>query len=318
MPVSPTTTLVVSQLRTWAVPGLAGITIVTSAVLSGAEVASTATTLTSAIIATLVLLVYLAERPLLEPGARPRDRLLGAGLGALWLTACYVPFHTRIFPGHPLLDGAQVNAGGQGLPLTIPASGHRRLDLLLEGKLAVNSSGGAATSMNYHLTLTTPSGTLPPLTGLFDDRLKTQRLGRRGTAVVHQTHSSDLRVIDNPGQQDVTVTQVDLEPPSEQGITISVFAHPLPGPLVLGLAGAVLLAITIVFDRRGPVAETDGALTLSTAAAFGTAYIFWTSNAVRPDFHTLIGSAILGGALGFIAGAAVWWVAKRLIVRPEH
>src|ERR1051325_9337317 len=37
-----------------------------------------------------------------------------------------------------------------------------------------------------------------------------------------------------------------------------------------------------------------------TAAVLGTPLIFWTSNAVCPDFSALIGSMIFGGPLGFI------------------
>src|SRR5207244_541315 len=121
----------------------------------------------------------------------------------------------------------------------------------------------------------------------------------------HQRHSADVRVLANPGRGDLTVTHVVLEPESAQPITVSAYPHPLPGPLVLGLLAAALLAAVIAFDRLGPVPETDGALTLSTAAVLGTALIFWTSNAVRPDFSALIGSMIFGGPLGFIAGAAM-------------
>ena len=60
------------------------------------------------------------------------------------------------------------------------------------------------------------------------------------------------------------------------------------------------------------------ALTLSTAAVIGTAYIFWTSNAVHPDYPALIGSVIFGGPIGFAIGACIWWVAKRLVVRPAR
>ena len=105
---------------------------------------------------------------------------------------------------------------------------------------------------------------------------------------------------------------------SELNLPMTAFAHPLPGPIVLGLTVVALLAAVVAFDRLGPVAETDGALTLSTAAVIGTAIIFWTSNAVHPDFQTLIGSAIFGGPLGFAAGALLWWMAKRLIVRPAR
>ena len=78
---------------------------------------------------------------------------------------------------------------------------------------------------------------------------------------------------------------------------------PLKFPAVLG------------FDLFGPVPQTDGALTLATAATVGAAAIFWTSNAVHPDFQTLIGSAIFGGPLGFGVGALAWWMARHLVAR---
>jgi len=199
----------------------------------------------------------------------------------------------------------------------IPAAGHRAIDLVLEGKLPPNPTGGAQPPVHYRLTLE-GQGVRRVVEGQFEDTLKTQRLGRRGTTVVHHSHSSELRVLGNPGGQDLAVTQLTLEPPSAPAVTLSVFAHPLPGPVILGLCVAALLAAVVAFDRFGAVAETDGALTLATAAVVGAAVIFWTSNAVHPDFRTLVGSAIFGGPVGFAAGALLWWVAKKLIARPAR
>ncbi|HJQ85809.1 MAG TPA: hypothetical protein VKA21_17100, partial [Candidatus Binatia bacterium] len=208
-------------------------------------------------------------------------------------------------------------AGGGGLPLRIPAEGASAVDLLLEGRLAPSTAGNVAPPLRYHLTVE-GGDQARTLEGVFEDRLATRRLGRRGTAVVHQTHTADVRVLPNPARGDLTVTRLVLEPESTQAITLSAFVHPLPGPLVLGLAAAVLLGAVIAFDRLGPVAETDGALTLGTAGALGTALIFWTSNAVHPDFPALVGSVIFGGPIGFLVGAILWWTAKRLIVRPAR
>ena len=204
---------------------------------------------------------------------------------------------------------------GSGLPLRIPAAGHRAIDLVLEGKLSPNPTGGAAAPVHYRVTLES-AGARQVVEGQFDDTLKTQRLGRRGTTVVHQSHSSELRVLANPGREDLSITQLSLEPPTAPAVTVSAFAHPLPGPVILGIAVAALLAGVIAFDRLAAVAATDGALTLATAAVVGAAVIFWTSNAVHPDFRTLIGSAIFGGPVGFAAGALLWWAAKKLIARP--
>jgi hypothetical protein len=307
----------VDALRSWGIPGLLVVAIAVLAALSAAELMPTPTALAGTIAAALLLLLYIGERPLVTGAHSLRDRALGAALAAVWFAACYLPFHARLFPGRALVDGAQVSASGEGLPLRIPAAGARAVDLLLEGKLTPNPTGGTAPPVRYVLTFETAAGPRS-LDGLFEDRLATRRLGRRGTAVVHQTHTADVRLLPNPGRGEITVTHVVLEPETAQAITISAFVHPLPSTLVLALATAVLLGAVIAFDRRGPVAETDGALTLSTAAALGTALIFWTSNAVHPDYPALIGSIIFGGPIGFAAGAILWWTAKRLIVRPAR
>ncbi|HYR96142.1 MAG TPA: hypothetical protein VEM57_05360 [Candidatus Binatus sp.] len=307
----------VDVLRTWAIPGAAVAAIAVFAGLSAAGLLDTTVALAGTTVAILVLLLYIGERPLLTAGRSSRERSLGAALAAVWLVACYAPFHARLFPGTPLLDGAQVTAAGTGLPLRIPADGRRAIDLVLEGHLTPNPTGGVAPALHYRLTIE-GAGTTRLVEGQFEDRLSTRRLGRRGTAVVHQAHTADVRVLSNPGGGDLSVTHLVLEPESAQPITISAFAHPLPGPIVLGLLAAALLGAVLAFDRLGPAPETDGALTLSTAAVIGTAIIFWTSNAVHPDFPALIGSVIFGGPLGFMAGALLWWMAKQLIVRPTR
>jgi hypothetical protein len=302
--------------RDWIIPLVAIAVLATSAVLGGIGILPIELSLAVDVVALLVLMLGIALRPLLAGTTPSQARLLGLGVALVWGVLCYAPFHARLFPGTPLVSGAQVTASGTGLPLRIPAAGHGAVDLLLEGKLDPNPTGGVAPPVQFRLALAGGSGTPAAVEGRFDDTLRTQRLGRRGSAVVHQTHTADVRVLANPSGQDITVTQLVLEPASAQPITVSAFAHPLPGPVVLSLIALALLGAVVAFDRLGPVAEADGALTLSTVAVFGTALVFWTSNTVHPDFSTLIGAAIFGGAIGFGVGALVWWIAKRLIVRP--
>jgi hypothetical protein len=303
-------------VRAWIVPGIATAVVAVSAVLAQLRLLPVDVALATVVLALLVLLLAIALRPLLTRSATAQPPRLGGAVAVLWLAVCYAPFHARLFPGIPLVAAAQVTASGSGLPLRIPAAGHAAVDLLLEGKLNPNPTGGVAPPVNFRMTVTAGDGTSRVVAGTFEDTLRTQRLGRRGTAVVHQTHTADVRVLSNPGRQDLTVTQLALEPTSAQPITVSAFVHPLPGPVVLALVALALAGAVAAFDRLGPVPETDGALTLSTLAVGGAAIVFWTSNAVHPDFSTLIGSAIFGGPLGFAAGAFVWWIAKRLIVRP--
>src|SRR5439155_115254 len=86
--------------------------IVAAAALSAAGLVSGAGALAWAIVAALVLLLYIGERPLLAPDAPRRDQLLGAAVGLVWLAVCYLPFYTRIFPGAPLVDAVEVKANG--------------------------------------------------------------------------------------------------------------------------------------------------------------------------------------------------------------
>jgi hypothetical protein len=315
---APRAAMVLQRARVWLVPGVAGTAFVVFAVLSAMEWMPAATALAGGVLAALALLLWIGERPLLEPGSSARDRLIGAGVALVWLAAGYIPFHARLFPGTPLVDAQQIRASGDGLPLRIPATGYGAVDLLLKGRLSDNPTGGASPPVHYRLTIEDGDATPRVVEGLFQDRLMTQRLGRRGTATVHQAHTADVRVFSNPRGQDLSITHVVLEPESSQPITVTVLPHPLPGLVVLSILGSALFALVIAFDRLGPAHTTDGGLTLATAAVVGTAIIFWTSNAVDPDFHTLIGSAIFGGPLGFAGGAFVWWIAKRLIAGPAR
>ena len=310
--------LALERLRAGIVPAAAALVLVLSAGLATLEMIPFPYGLAGTILATLVLLLYIGMRPLVVAAHPTSARTLGAGLGALWLVACYLPFHARLFPGAPLVAGAQVAADGLGLPLTIPAAGRSAIDLLIEGHLAANPTGGAAPPVHFRLTLEDGQGSPRVVDGTFEDKLRTRRLGRRGTAVVHQTHTGEVRLLANPSRQDLRVTEVTLDPPTAQPITLTALPHALPGSLVLGLAAATLVAAVLAFNRLGPVPETDGALTLATGAVLGAAVIFWTSNAVHADFSTLIGSAIFGGPLGFGAGAALWWIAKRTIGRAPR
>jgi hypothetical protein len=247
-----------------------------------------------------------------------REQALGALLAVVWFAVCYLPFYARLFPGRPLIDAVEVTAAGGGLPLRIPAAGHHAIDLLLEGKFPPHPAGQAAASVRYTLTLEDGAGNVSALSGEFEETLQTRRLGRRGTTVVTQSHHSDLRVLSNPQAGDLTVTKVALEPESPIALAISAFVHLLPRTAVLVLATVALFAVAVTFDRREATAETEGALTFATGAAIGTAGIFYSSDTVHPDFRTLIGSAMLGGGIGFAASVLVWWAVNRIAGRPAY
>ena len=95
-----TALLVFDALRTWVIPVVAGAVIVAAAALSATGLVPVEGALATAIVAALVLLAYVGERPLLAADAPRRDQLIGLGFTVVWLAFCYVPFYTRIFLGH--------------------------------------------------------------------------------------------------------------------------------------------------------------------------------------------------------------------------
>ena len=323
--VKPRTPVAPIGLQLWlerargsAVPASAAVVAITAAVLGSVGVTPPLASLDVAVLASLVLVCWTGLGGAVKEALPARDRGLAAALAVTWLLAFYLPLHFRLFPGTPLVDGAPMSASGTGLPLVIPAAGHPAVDLLLEGQLPPAPAGGTAPPVQFRLTIEGGGGTPSVIEGLFQDKLSTRRLGRRGTAVVHQTHTADVRILPNPAREDLRVTQLVLEPPTAEAIHLTVYAHPLPPTPVLAFLALALVGAVVFWDRRGPLSATDGALTYATFAALGTVVIFWTSNTVHPDVQTLIGSAIFGGALGFAVGAAVWWLAKQLIASSDR
>lgn len=302
--------LAFDALRTWAIPAVAGAVFVVAAGLSATEIVPTGPAVATGILAVFVLLLWIGLRPLLDDGATTRERLIGVAVAVPWLVLLYLPFHARIFPGQPLLAPLEIPVGSKLLPVHIPAAGHAAVDLLLEGKL-MHAATGAAIPVGYTLTIT--DGTTPQaVVGRFDEQLKTQRLGRRGTAVVHQAHVADVRELTNPARSDLSITAVATDPADAPPITVTAYPHRLPGPLVSGLVAAALLAAALWADRLPSLRSTDGTFTYATAAVIGAIVVFATGNVLHPDFRSLIGSAIFGGPVGFGVGALVWWIAKRI------
>src|SRR5262245_43926085 len=122
---TPNLTAVVAldAVRTWVIPGAATAVIVGAVLLATLQIIATAPALAATILAILVVLAYIGERPLLEPDTPGRARAIGAAIAVVWVLACYFPFHGRLFPGTPLVSEDQVTADGAGVPLRMTASG---------------------------------------------------------------------------------------------------------------------------------------------------------------------------------------------------
>jgi hypothetical protein len=304
-------TAAADALGGWAIPGAAGLIAVLAA--TGAAVGVIAEPLGLAIVILGALTVG-AERGLAKAAAAATPGIaVVLAIAAGWVLVCYAPFHPLLFPGTPLHEPITLHAGDPSLPITIPTAGRGAVDVMLEGQLPPNPSGGTALPVQYSLTIGDAAGGTQVVAGRFDEQLRTQRLGRRGSATVIQAHHGERRLVSNPGRGDLVLQGVALEPSAGASMTVTAFAHHLPSLPVLVLVGLVVLAGVVAIDAR-LVPDSDGTLTFVTPAAFGAAIALWTSNTVHPTVSSLIGATIFGGPVGLAVGALLWAVARRTLV----
>jgi hypothetical protein len=304
-------TAAADAMEGWLIPGAAGAIAVVGATGAALGVISEPLGLALAI---LGMLTIGAERGLANLAAAATPGLpVVLALAVGWVLVCYAPFHPLLFPGAPLHEPIVLHAGDTSLPITLPTSGRGAVDVLLEGQLPANPSGGTALPVQYALTLGNASGGTQVVAGRFDEQLRTQRLGRRGSATVIQAHHGERHLVANPGGGDLVVTGVTLEPSAGSAMTVTAFPHLLPSLPVLALLGLAVLAGVVALDTR-LIPESDGTLTFVTPAAFGTAIALWTSNTVHPTVSSLIGATIFGGPAGLAVGALLWAIARRTLV----
>lgn len=309
------TAVAADALGTWGIPGAATALAIGAATATALEVVPVSTGLAVTIVG---LLTLLAERALTKAIGRDGPGLaVVAAVAAAWIACCYAPFHALLFPGPPLHEPIAIHGGEPVLPVTIPTAGRGAVDLMLEGQLPPNPSGGTAIPVQYAVTFQDAASVTLPVTGRFDESLRTQRLGRRGTATVVQSHHAERRLLANPAGGDLTLIAASLEPAAGAAMTVTAYAHHLPSTPILVILGVLALGAIVAVDTR-LVPASDGTLTLATPAAFGAALALWTSNTVHPTVSSLIGSLIFGGPLGLAVGALVWAIARRTLVHDHH
>jgi hypothetical protein len=305
------TAVAADALGSWGIPVAAGVVAIVAATATSLELVDPSVGLAVAVVGLLVVMIERSLHPALA-AATPGPALVAAiGLG--WVVACYLPFHGLFFPGPPLHAPITLHAGDRALPVSLPAHDHSAVDFLLEAELPPNPAGGTAIPVQYTIVVEDGAQARQTLTGRFDESLRTQRLGRRGTATVIQAHHAERRLVSNAAGGDLTITTVGLDPSDGASVTVTAHVHRLPSTPVLVVLALALLGAAVAVDAR-IIPESDGSLTHMTGAALGTALMLWTSNTVHPTVSSLIGSIIFGGPLGFGAGALVWAIARRTLV----
>jgi hypothetical protein len=309
------TAVAADALGTWGIPTALGVVAAIAAAATSLGIVTGSVGLAIAIVA---LLGLIAERALSGAVATASGgAATAAGVGLLWTALCYAPFHALFFPGAPLHEPIQLHATDASLPVAIPTGGHGLLDVTLEGQLPPNPSGGTAIPVQYAITFQDSASTPRVLTGRFDESLRTQRLGRRGTATVVQAHHAERRLLENPTRGDVTVTAVSLDPAAGSSVTVTAYVHPLPSTIVLVVLAIVVLAAVVAVETR-LLPTPDGTLTYATPAVLGAALVLWTSNTVHPTVSSLIGAIIFGGPVGLAVGALLWSIARRTLVHDRR
>jgi hypothetical protein len=310
-----TTAVAADALSTWGIPGALGVVAVAAMVATSVGVVPTSLGLAIAVLAVLALIAEVALAHAVGTAAGGAVTVIAVGLA--WTALSYAPFHPLFFPGTPLHEPITLHNTDASLPVSIPTGGYRMLDVMLEGTLPPNPSGGTAIPVQYAVTFEDASTNRRVLTGRFDESLSTRRLGRRGTATVVQAHHAARQLLDNPARGDVRVTAVALEPPTGSLVTVTAYAHSLPPTIVLVLLAVAFLAAVIVIETR-VIPSPDGTLTYATPAVLGAALILWTSNTVHPTVSSLIGAIIFGGLFGLAIGAMLWWIARQTLVHDRH
>ena len=300
-----------AALGTWGLPAAAGGVALVAAVATAFEIVPVAFGLAIAI---LGLLALVAERGLSKAsGADGLGPALAVAIGLIWMGVCYAPFQALLFPGAPLHEPISLHGADATLPVTIPTAGRGAVDLMLEGTLPANPAGGVAAPVQYAVSIEDAASTTRTLTGRFDESLRTQRLGRRGTTTIVQPHHTERRLLTNPAGGDITITAASLEPAAGASMMVTAYPHRLPLTPMLVVLTLLFLAAVVMLDTRF-VRPADGTLTLATPAVLGASLALWTSNTVHPTVSSLIGSIIFGGPFGLVVGALVWGIARRTLV----
>lgn len=308
---SVASTVVPDGAAAYAVPvGAAGVALV-AAVATAMELVAAPPGLAVTVLATLVLL---ADRGLQRAvGARRPGMGTIVAIAVVWIGVCYLPFHALLFPGASLHSPVTLRANDATLPVSLTARDHGAVDILLEGELPPNPAGGTAIPVQYTIVLEDAAQARQVLSGRFDESLRTQRLGRRGTTTVVQPHHAARWTVSNGPRGDLTITSVSLEPAEGASVTVAAFAHHLPSAPILAVLALGVLGAAVAVDAT-LVPASEGTFALVTGAALGAAAALWTSNTVHPNVSSLIGAMIFGGPLGLGLGALAWAIARRTLV----
>jgi len=234
-----------------------------------------------------------------------RGRILALGFAAAWLTVVYFPIYRRIFPGERL---AMVDASPKNVPLTLNVAGRgTHLDMVIDGHIEP-SSQGATRSAEYLVTVAAPGIEPQTFSGDFKESWQRQRQGRRGSVDVLNERKATRVLVDNPKNEDIQVTAVNVKGQAAEYLTLSFYRHILPPWWVSLPIALLLLAGAVVYDRHTAASETASSMVIATAAALTGALSFPSIGSPHPTFRELIGTVIVAALIGGPIGGLTAWL----------
>lgn len=219
-----------------------------------------------------------------------------AATAALVVAICamaVIPVIFSAFPGTPLASGTVEQPGDS---VVLPAATEGRVRLFVQGHIAGNGAGRLEASFG---------GLEKPTTAVFERRMNTVRVGRRGSGTaVHETSAEFVSAVVPRGQRQVTLERLDGASTGPLHVDIYRDVWPLRSDLVVG---GILLALAAILAVRLKQSSGFVAAVGATLAFGAAAYDMVTPGSViRPE----IGAMIVGGFLGVAVGGLASWLAR--------
>ncbi len=242
-----------------------------------------------------------AFKHLFDAARTSGETAMALGLTILVAIVAGIPVVTTLLPGTPRAEG-NVHAAGETIKLPADARGSVRI--LLHGRVAGSGTADADIVLavgDQHLS------------GHFSRKPQSVRIGRRGRGTVMREHNSQFLITTIP--DDVDQIKVEsVKGKLAEPIAVQVFPDFLPTGMELGLGLTLLVLGSALAARFGANSNGPGALGLTLLFAVMIHRIATPEIAIQPE----MGSLVIGGVGGLLAGSISTWVMKKIVHRrPE-
>ncbi len=298
--------LIADALRSWAPPTVAVAVLAVTMLLDAIELVPDGLAAAIAVVAFLVLGVFVAVAPLVADEHRDRVQpIVPIVAGALAALLLAYPFLVRLLPGAPLRELA-LDAAAKGAVVVSPDEASR-VDLVVDAHLPLATDRRDRT-LHYDVDLVDDAGAHEHVSGEVGDSWRMRRLGRRGSAPSHFEHLSASHVVD-VGSGGLRVGDVTLTGEPHAIASATVYRHRTPPTAVLYGGAALFVLGALVFDLWWDPAA-GSTTTMVTASACAAVLVFADGGAGHPGIRDVIGAALVGTLVGTPVGGALAWLGR--------